>query len=180
MNNLLWPCYSYKKNIQSFQPTDLGLKSYGKKTQNRSLKVAYRTHTKRLRMFPIVIKVVYFDGFTLFCVSLVFILHFNVIGNFNKYISHDRLTKLTKYWSWTYENVNKKKVYEININEGIFWASYNYSKLGILWFFMLYHISNTTLQSMFSKFMPHNDTHIKMSKFFDFNELCKWFLRSFY
>jgi len=127
-------------------------------------------------MLPIVIKMVYFDGFTFFCVSLVFILHFNVIGNFNKYISHDRLTK---YWSWTYENVNKK-VYEININEGNFWASYNYSKLGILWFFMLYHISNTTLQSIFSNFMPHNDTHIKVSNFFDFNEVCKWFLRSFY
>jgi hypothetical protein len=39
------------------------------KTQKKSLKVTYRIHTTRLGMLPIVIKVVYFDGFTLFVLA---------------------------------------------------------------------------------------------------------------
>ena len=44
---------------------------------------------------------------------------------------------------------------------------------------MLCHNSNTTLQSIFSNFIPHKDTCIKAFKVSNFNEACKWLLIAF-
>ena len=60
------------------------------------------------------------------------------------------------------------------------WTSYNiWSKSRILRDLMLHHNSNIALQSIFSNFIPHNDTRIKASKVSNFNEARKWFLTEY-
>ena len=56
------------------------------------------------------------------------------------------------------------------------WTSYNvWSKLRILWDLMLHHNSNIALQSIFSNFIPHNDTRIKASKVSNIRKIASGF-----